>query len=370
MRARLAWAFALVAVTVMVLVALGTNLGMLWTMGRGMGPGHGSMMGGQGMGHGWGWQNFAGWPMRDLAQWSLGTGLAVVAAAALAGWAAAGRFTGPLAGLAQAARNLGPRDLGYRVPEPETGDEVGELAREFNRMAARLEREDAARRQMLADVAHELRHPVAVIQGQLELWQDGVRPVSAEHLAALQDEVLRLGRLIHDLEDLSLAEAGALTLDRQQVRPEAVVGPVLANFEPAAEAQGVTLEAALAPEAPAVLADPQRLRQVLVNLVSNALRHTPDGGRITVSAAGKAGGLELAVTDTGTGIAPEDLPHVFERFYKADRSRTRRGSGAGLGLAITRSLVQLHGGTIRAESAPGRGSRFVVELPGIGGADG
>ncbi len=217
---------------------------------------------------------------------------------------------------------------------------------------------------MLADVAHELRHPVSVIQAQLELFQDGVRPPTPENLAGLQDEVIRLGRLIGDLQDLSLAEAGALALDRRRVAAADIVGPVVANLAPVADARGIRLSSQVNPGAPPVLGDAQRLRQVLVNLVSNALRHTPAGGQVTIR-AGPApdGGLCLQVVDTGTGIDPADLLHIFDRFYRADRSRSRLRGGTGLGLAICKSLVELHGGRIAAESEPGSGSRFTVWLP-------
>lgn len=388
-RSRLAWAFALVALLALVLVLAGVNLGMYWSLGHvpGLDPfggpavtgggrgalGPGAMMEpGAGFGPGPRGRGEMPGPMGLLGRgvigtlltWSLVAGVTAVILAALIGWWLAGRTARPLAELVNATQKLGLRDMALRVYEPDTGDEVAELARGFNRMAARLHREDQARRQMLADVAHELRHPVAVLQSQMELLQDGVRPLTSESLAGVQDEVLRLGHLIGDLQDLSLAEAGALSLNRQTVAPADVLESLIAYLAPVAEEKGVALALAVAPDAPAVLADPQRLRQVLVNLLSNALRYTPAGGRVTVSAAATpAGWLGVTVADTGAGIAPDDLPHVFDRFYRADRSRSRQGGGAGLGLAIARSLVRLHDGTIRAESSLGQGSRFTVELP-------
>lgn len=354
MRARLAWAFTLTALGVMLLVIVAINLGMAWSMGHMMGTGHAMMM-----------------PMDPsmaaLARWSAGVGLTALALAAVAGWYVADRIAGPLEAVAQAARQMGLRDLSERVPEPKSDDEIADLAREFNRMAERLHHEDVARRQLLADVAHELRHPVAVIQGQLELIQDGVRPMTPENLAGLQDEVIRLGRMIGDLRDLSQAEAGALTLSTRPVQVGETLDSLMATFGPVAEEQGITLEAATAPDTPAVMADPQRLRQVLVNLVSNALRYTPPGGRIRLAARPLSGMVEISVTDTGSGIDPADLPHIFDRFYRGDRSRSRQTGGSGLGLAISRSLVQAHGGTIWAESTPGAGSSFVVQLPAAAG---
>jgi two-component system, OmpR family, sensor histidine kinase BaeS len=352
MRARLARAFAAVAVLSMLLAVIAVNGGMFWSMG------HGTMD----MGH-HGSAGSVGGMMGVLLRWSLGAALLAAAAAVLAGEYVSRKIAGPLTDLASGTRQFALRDLRVRLPVPDADQEVADVARAINSMAARLQAEDEARRQMLADVAHELRHPIAVVQGQIELLQDGVRPASPENLAAIQDEVLRLGRMVTDLQDLSLAEAGALHLYRERLTPRALLEPLTANFGPVAEAKGVALAVQAEPDAPPVNADPHRIRQVLVNLVSNALRHTPTGGRVTVTAARRNGDLALTVADTGSGIDPADLPHIFNRFYRADKARSRQSGGTGLGLAICRSLVRLHGGTIIVESGPGEGSLFTVRLP-------
>lgn len=366
LRGRLAWAFAGVALVTVLLTLAGVNLGMTVTMrrmGHRMGPGH--------MGAGGGMRAAA--PprvaadmqavMRGLARWSFGSAAVGLALAAGTGMWAAGRITRPLGRLRDAARQLGLRDLALRVPE-EGDAEVAELARAFNRMAERLESEDRARRQLLADVAHELGHPLSVLRGRLELLQDGIEPATPEALVQLQDEVLRMTRLLGDLRDLSLAEAGALSLHRRPVHLREVVDPLLANLQPVAASREIALSGEVPADLPPVDADPDRLRQVLVNLLNNALRYTPAGGRVSVRAWLADGEVRVQVADTGPGIAPEDLPYIFERFYRADRARTRTGAGGtGLGLAIARSLVRLHGGRIWAESEPGAGSRFNLALP-------
>lgn len=370
MRVRLAWAFAGMALAVMVLTLTGVNVGMAVTMHR-MGMGH--MWGmGHGMGMGWGARrpvtpapeatgavDMAG----GLIRWSLWSGAAGLVLAAGAGVWAAERITRPLGRLRDAARQLGLRDLSLRVPV-EGDTEVAELAAAFNRMAERLEAEDRARRQLLADVAHELGHPLSVLRGRLELMQDGIQAPTPEALVTLQDEVVRMSRLIGDLRDLSLADAGALSLRLRPVRLEEVVDPLLANLEPVAAGRRIALERDVAPGLPVLEVDPDRIRQVLVNLLSNALRYTPEGGRVTLRAWQHGSEVRIEVADTGPGIDPADLPHVFERFYRADPARTRSaGGGTGLGLAIARSLVHLHGGRIWAENRPEGGSRFTVALP-------
>lgn len=354
-RTKMALGFAGVAAAAALLALGGLNAAMVWTMGH-------SML------HGVALHHLPGTPMgaamAALWRWSVAAGLVAVGGAGLLGWWLAGRIAAPLVAVAHMAERAGLGDLSQRVEVPPVGDEVALLARSFNRMAERLEAADRARRQMLADLAHELRHPVSVIQAQLELFQDGVRPATPENLAALQDEVIRLGRLIGDLQDLSLAEAGALALDRRLLTAGDVVGPVAASLAPVAEGRGIQLTCQVDPGTPPILGDAQRLRQVLVNLVTNALRHTPAGGQVIIRAEpASGGGLALHVEDTGMGIDPADLPHIFDRFYRADRSRSRQTGGTGLGLAICKTLIELHGGRIAAVSQPGQGSRFTVWLP-------
>jgi two-component system sensor histidine kinase BaeS len=225
-------------------------------------------------------------------------------------------------------------------------------------MLGRLQRSEDTRRRLLADVTHELRTPVAVLQGNLEALVDGVYPADSEHLAPLIEETQVLSRLIDDLRTLSLAESGALELHREPTDIAVLVGEVIASHRAEADAGGVALHGDVSEDLPLVDVDPLRLREVLVNLVANALRHTPRGGDVRVAGNLANGVLRLSVADNGTGIAPEDLPHVFERFYKSPQSR-----GSGLGLAIARNLVLAHGGEIAAESAPGAGTTVRISIP-------
>ncbi|NPV87440.1 MAG: HAMP domain-containing protein [Anaerolineae bacterium] len=278
----------------------------------------------------------------------------------------------PIADLMDAADAVAEGDLAVRVPE-EMGGEFGKLAQRFNRMIAELQRAERQRRNMTADIAHELRTPLHIIQGNLEGMLDGVYEPTAENIQTTLEETRLLARLVEDLQTLSLAEAGQLLLHRVQFLADDLLADVATSFAVQAEEQGVTLEVETAGAAQALLlfADPQRLDQALSNLVSNALRHTPRGGRITLHAEGLPGRVRLYVEDTGSGIPAEDLPYIFDRFWRGDRARTRsRLSGSGLGLAIARQLVAAHGGTIEAQSpspASGVGARFTIDLPAAQG---
>lgn len=288
----------------------------------------------------------------------------VVPAAALIGIVTANVITSRLRHLRDAVERLDLKDLSLRVPV-EGADEVAVLATAFNRMAERLEAEERVRREFFADAAHELRHPLAVLQGRLEAIQDGVAPLDMEQVMRLQDLTLFLARLVDDLRDLSLAAVGKLKLAPETLNIHHLIQGVREAMEPVAQDRGIQLVAHPLPEFPPVQGDPGRLRQVLINLVANALRHTPAGGRVEISGRLAGHGVLLEVTDTGEGISPDDLPHVFDRFYRADRSRSRESGGSGLGLAIARSIVELHGGTITAESELGKGSTFRMALPGV-----
>jgi signal transduction histidine kinase len=273
------------------------------------------------------------------------------------------KVVGPIEALTDATRRMERGDLSQRVEAP-PGGEVGDLAHAFNAMADALERAEAARRAMVSDVAHELRTPLTNIRGHIEAMQDGLMRPDAETLASLHEEAMLLGRLVDDLRDLALADAGRLSLEREPVD----VGPALERAAAAASARaaaaGVAVEAERPPVALRADADPVRLTQILRNLVDNAIAHTPEGGRVTIRAGRAASGaVEIAVTDTGEGIAPEHLPYVFDRFYRTDGSRTRATGGAGLGLAIVKQFAEAHGGAVRVESRPGRGATFTVTLP-------
>jgi two-component system OmpR family sensor kinase/two-component system sensor histidine kinase BaeS len=225
-------------------------------------------------------------------------------------------------------------------------------------MSARLESSEKQRQQLLADVTHELRTPLTVVQGNLEALLDGVYPADAEHLAPILDETRVLSRLVDDLRTLSMAEAGALALHREPTDIAELVADSVASLRTQADSAGIALITDAAAALPQSDIDPVRLREVLSNLLSNAIRYTPRGGSIRVGVAASDGRLHVTVRDTGPGIGADALPHVFDRFYKSDESR-----GAGLGLAIAKSLVVAHGGEIEAVSAPGEGTEMRLWLP-------
>ncbi len=272
------------------------------------------------------------------------------------------QITSPLRVLSQSAQAIAGGDLGRRVPV-RSNDEIGRVARSFNQMAESLAQADIQRRNMIADIAHELRTPLTVIQGNLEALMDGVYDLTTENVAAVHKQTVVLSRLVADLRDLALAEAGRLQLERKPVSLAKVIAQVGEGLEVQAHEKGVTLNFKIADALPEIEADEQRMAQVLFNLMSNALRYTPSGGTITTIAELRDGRVLVSVRDTGTGIAPQDLPHVFERFYRADRSRARTTGGSGLGLTISKQIVEAHGGQIWAQSWLGAGSTFAFSLP-------
>lgn len=270
------------------------------------------------------------------------------------------RILEPIASLREAARRIQAGDLDARVAAG-GGDELSELAAAFNGMAQRLAETERLRKQMVSDVAHELRSPVTNLRCTLEAIQDGLMPPDRASLAALHDDTLLLQRLISDLEDLALGDAGALSLRVEEVDLRQVISAAVRSVPASAEHAPVRVD--VPDDLPGVRGDSGRLEQVFRNLLSNARLHTPAHGRIEVIASRDGRFVHVEVVDTGAGIDPAHLPHVFERFYRADRSRARATGGAGLGLAIARQLVTAQGGTIRAESdGPGRGTRMTVSL--------
>ena len=297
-------------------------------------------------------------------------------AALLVGIVAARQLTQPLRSLQGAAHRMEQGDLTARVSVI-GGGEIAEVARTFNQMAASLEQQETVRRSLVADVAHDLRTPVTVIQGTVDAILDGVYEPTAERLGSIREETERLAQLVRDLRDVSLAESGQLRLDRRPTDLVQLAQRSARRLEPAAANHGIDLRVAtdMSPAAPAADADPDRIEQALDNLLTNALRHTPRGGEVAVRVAGvpasRERGLEVALTvvDNGTGIAPHDLPRVFDRFYRADPSRARAVAGAdgaagsGLGLAIVKAIAEAHGGRVWAESTPGRGASFTLALP-------
>ena len=274
-------------------------------------------------------------------------------------------FGTPLANIMAAADAVAEGDLSTRVQESGTR-EFRRLAHSFNRMAAELESADLQRRSLTADVAHELRTPLHILQGNLEGLQDGVYQPTPGHIEAMLDETRLLSRLVEDLQTLSLAEAGQLPLRMEPVDVRELLADVKTSFSGAMETSGVDMLVEIdgEPDAMIISGDLERLDQVLSNLLGNALRHTPAGGVILLRAAAIPTGVEIIVSDTGEGIPAEDLPYVFDRFWRADRSRKRgRGSGSGLGLAISKQFVKAHGGDISVESEPGQGTSFTIQLP-------
>lgn len=302
---------------------------------------------------------------------SLGVVLGVVIARGLAA---------PLSRLSAAARQIARGKLDERVPIAGAA-EIADTARAFNEMADGLQQAEQLRQHMIADIAHELRTPLTVIQGNLRAILDDVYPLEKAEIATIYDETVMLSRLVGDLRELAQAEAGRLALDIQPVEAAPLVRSAIAPFEAAAAEQRVTLVADLPDPLPRVLADSDRVRQVLHNLVANALRYTPTGGTITLRARTEVRGLRtepvehqaalrssqaavlFTVENTGQGIAVADLPHVFERFWRADRARARDQGGSGLGLAIAKQLIEAHGGQIGVASQMGAGSQFWFRLP-------
>ena len=270
------------------------------------------------------------------------------------------RFAAPVGEVMEAADRVADGDYDVRVRERGPRD-VQRLGRAFNAMTERLGSNEARRRQLLADVAHELRTPLSVIQANLEALIDGLYPTDEEHLRSVLDETKTMSRLLNDLQTLSTAEAGALSLHREGSDPRQLLDTVVGSFAAQAEEAGVRLRSDADPGLPGLEVDRLRIGEVLSNLVANALRHTPAGGEVVVTAGRSQEGVELAVTDTGTGIDPERLPYVFDRF-----SRSPDSPGAGLGLAIARSLVEAHGGRIRAQSgAAGTTISFTLPQGGV-----
>ena len=267
------------------------------------------------------------------------------------------RVVVPLGDLIDAAEKVEAGNYAVRV-RPRGPRELRSLARAFNSMSARLEGSEQQRQQLLADVTHELRTPLTVVQGNLEALLDQVYPADAEHLAPILDETRVLSRLVDDLRTLSIAEAGALALHREPTDIAALVADAVASFRTQADSVGIALVTETAAALPHADIDRVRLREVLSNLLANAIRYTPRGGTVRVGASPVDGQLSVFVRDTGPGIPAGALPHVFDRFYKSDESR-----GAGLGLAIAKSLVVAHGGQITATSERGQGTEMRFTLP-------
>jgi signal transduction histidine kinase len=275
------------------------------------------------------------------------------------------RVTRPLRQIQQASHDLAGGDLAARVPIT-MKDELSQVADSFNQMASQLENQQRLRKQMIADIAHELRTPISVFQGTLEGMLDGVLKPEPSELRDLHAETRRLARLVEELRTLSLAEAGQLQLTRQPVDLGDLSATLVQRMSPLAQTREVDIETEIKEGLPLVSVDADRIVQVLTNLLDNALRYTPAGGQVTVGVRQMDGQVQMSVKDEGPGIPEEQLPYVFERFWRGDRSRSRDSGGSGLGLAIARQLVELHGGTIAATSSLGQGSTFWIAFPTIG----
>jgi signal transduction histidine kinase len=332
------------------------------------GDGQGAMMGPNGMMSGRGQALMQQAALERVNQAVLIGGLIALTAALAIGFFVFRAITRPIDQLTRAAHQLAQGDLSARVEVDDQAarlgsDEISELGAAFNMMAGNLQQSEQVRRDMTADIAHELRTPLAVMRGNLEAMLDGVYPFDAEHLSPVLNQVNLLTRLVEDLRTLALAEAGQLPLEKRPTDLKALIHSTLASFEAQAAAQQVLLRAELAPDLPAVELDPDRMQQTIGILISNALRYTPRQGSITLAAKTDQASVTIAVADTGSGIAPEDLPHVFDRFYRADKSRARESGGSGLGLAIAKGIVEAHGGSIAARSEAGHGTTLQISLP-------
>jgi len=272
------------------------------------------------------------------------------------------RILAPVKALTSAAKRLGRGDFSQRV-QVKDRSELGELGRAFNAMTSDLERTEKLRRNMVADVAHELRTPLSNVRGYLEAIRDGVITPDANTIRSLSEEAMLLSRLVDDLQDLALAEAGELKLVCQIEDVSELVNQTVATVQAQAMAKGLSVSIDLSDRLPPVNIDYHRISQVLRNLLENAVAHTAKGGSITVAAKQQDNWVEVSVTDTGEGIPADDLPNIFERFYRVDKSRTRATGGSGLGLTIAKRLVEAHGGKIKVQSELGKGSCFSFTIP-------
>jgi signal transduction histidine kinase len=296
---------------------------------------------------------------------AVGVALAVSALTALAvSWYVSRRFQRSVTEVAGAATAVADGHYDIRVSPPRLGDDFDALAEAFNQMASRLQSVDATRRRLFGDLAHEIRTPVSVLEAYMEAFDDGVRSPDPKTTAMLRDQTRRLVRFSEDVAALAQAEESSSTLTVTSVDVGELLNNALTTAQERFAAAGVGLDAELPPDVPPLCGDPQRLAQVLGNLLDNALRHTPRGGRVVLGVNVGRDRLTMHVVDTGEGIAAEHLPHLFERFYRVDDARNRRDGGAGIGLAITKALVEAHRGHIAATSAGvGAGAQFTIVLP-------
>jgi signal transduction histidine kinase len=348
----------ILAITIQITIpaAFNNHMGMMAANGFGMGMG-------QGQGQGFGRTLFESF--RASMFQSLGYALtASVLAALLVSWFLSRRIVAPVRTLTDASQRIADGHYAERV-RVEGTDEIAQLAARFNQMAAQLEQVESMRRQLIGDVTHELRTPLTSIKGYMEGLVDGVLPSTPETFNQIHREADRLSRLVDDLQELSRVEAKAYSLDLRSIAVSNLVQTTVKRLTPQAAAKRITLRSNLPANLPPIQADEDRITQVLVNLVANAIQYTPEGGDVTISAARQADEIHISVADTGIGIPPEYLANLFTRFYRVDKSRSRNaGGGSGIGLTIARHLIEAHGGRIWAESkGDGQGSTFTFSLP-------
>ncbi len=362
LRVRLAVTFAFVALITAAVVALaappivGRGFAQLESGDTGRpGPGNG-----QGPGPGAGLH--AQQVQRETTLTIIAVAVAAAAGASVVGWLLAGRIAEPLGRLGTAAAAVAHGDLRRRSGLADRSDEIGSLGRSFDAMATELESAETSRRRFFQDAVHELKTPLAVIDATTTAVLDGVYEHEDRHLQTIRDQSRLLARIVDDLRTIGLAETGSLPLQLEPVGVVPLAGDVARAFEARAATRGVALHVS-GPPGLTARADPDRLRQILSALLDNAIRHTPAGGSVAVEGAPAASAVRVVVRDSGPGIADEDLPHVFDRFYQADPARDRSTGSSGLGLAIVRALVEAQGGRVGAENVPGGGALIWFELP-------
>lgn len=294
------------------------------------------------------------------ARWIIG--ISSVVLAALLAWLLAQVLLRPLRDVTDATRRLAVGDFSIRVPVT-ARDELGMLAQSFNLLAQGLERNESARRFFMADISHELRTPLAVMRADLESMQDGINPVTSEALDALHQQACQLGKLVEDLHELALTDAGTLAYHHEPIDLTTVLHASVAGMATRFEAAGLHLHMDISDQSQRFMGDERRLHQLLTNLLNNTLRYTDAGGQVLISCQSSGGWLRLVIEDSSPGVPEEQLPRLFERFYRTDASRNRSSGGSGLGLAICRNIVEAHGGRIAASMSSLGGLRITIELP-------
>jgi signal transduction histidine kinase len=364
LRVRLALTFALVVIVTAGAIAVVTpaivDHGFAQVAADDEAPGSGR---GQGQGPGPREGRGPGRAQQETTMAIVFLGFAAAAGASVLGFLVAGRLIRPLGRLRDAAADVAAGDLERRSSVADRGDEIGDLGRSFDSMAEALERSDTARRRLFQDAAHELKTPLTVIDATTTAILDGVYEHDDAHLQTIRDQSHLLARVVDDLRTVSLAESGQMPLDVTEVDAAEVLRAVARGFAPAAELAGVRLDLGSVAEPIGIRADRERLRQMLGALVDNALRYTPAGGSIVLEGERQGSVVRLAVRDSGPGIPEADLPHLFERFYRADPSRQRASGTSGLGLAIVGALADAQGGSVGAENVEPHGARFWIEWP-------